>query len=557
MADNVQANAVTSSGPIFCSVELAYAGDTVKVPGCFLGIAGGSEGSRTFTEYVGGAGAVTAGVQRMTLASDDPAVAALQILDDAYYVDDADWTDNTSKHVLVGGVYQSSPHTVTDGDVTPFLTDANGRLVVSIGSLALPTGASTLAEQQTQTTHLSNCATSLGTLDNAISGSEMQVDVVAALPAGTNNIGDVDVASIAAGDNNIGNVDIVTVPTDPFGANADAASATGSISAKLRFIASTGIPITGTVTVGSHAVTNAGTFAVQAACTNAGTFVTQENGAALTALQLLDDAVVVLGTATYTEATSSGYAIGAVRRDADTTLVNTTNEWGPLQMDANGRLKVEVFDGGDSHTVDNNGTFAVQAAQSGTWNIGTLTTVTTVTTCSTVTTVSTLTGGGVAHDGADSGNPHKIGAKAESSPKGITLVADADRTDLYADVDGMLIVKQNTSNDDVICERVSNTDGASTAFSNFGSVASTHNCITAIHALRTDAGTTAIYVDFRDGTAGAILFTLVIPAGGGVNNPPYNGPFLFRTGQATALAYDVSAATNAVIISVSGYQSKA
>ena len=57
----------------------------------------------------------------------------------------------------------------------------------------------------------------------------MQVDVVAisaqsdgtyigdikfgeSLPAGTNNIGDVDVLSIAAGDNNIGNVDIVSLP---------------------------------------------------------------------------------------------------------------------------------------------------------------------------------------------------------------------------------------------------------------------------------------------------------------------------------------------------------
>lgn len=36
--------------------------------------------------------------------------------------------------------------------------------------------------------------------------------VDAALPAGTNNIGDVDVLSIAAGDNNIGNVDVVTMP---------------------------------------------------------------------------------------------------------------------------------------------------------------------------------------------------------------------------------------------------------------------------------------------------------------------------------------------------------
>lgn len=36
-------------------------------------------------------------------------------------------------------------------------------------------------------------------------------------------------------------VDVTRVPTDPFGANADAASATGSISAKLRHLAATGI----------------------------------------------------------------------------------------------------------------------------------------------------------------------------------------------------------------------------------------------------------------------------------------------------------------------------
>lgn len=83
---------------------------------------------------------------------------------------------------------------------------------------------------------------------------------VGALPSGTVAGG----SSLPAGSNNIGDVDVLTVPADPFGANADAASATGSISAKLRFIASTGIPVTGTVTVGSHAVTNAGTFAVQA-----------------------------------------------------------------------------------------------------------------------------------------------------------------------------------------------------------------------------------------------------------------------------------------------------
>lgn len=49
-------------------------------------------------------------------------------------------------------------------------------------------------------------------------GSNNDVTLGAALPAGNNNIGDVDIASIAAGDNNIGNVDIVTMPSVTIGA---------------------------------------------------------------------------------------------------------------------------------------------------------------------------------------------------------------------------------------------------------------------------------------------------------------------------------------------------
>jgi len=53
--------------------------------------------------------------------------------------------------------------------------------------------------------------TAVEILDNTVSGSEMQVDVVAALPAGDNNIGNVDLASaLPAGDNNIGNVDLAS-----------------------------------------------------------------------------------------------------------------------------------------------------------------------------------------------------------------------------------------------------------------------------------------------------------------------------------------------------------
>jgi hypothetical protein len=51
---------------------------------------------------------------------------------DSIYIDDADWSDGSSKHTLVGGLYQSSPQTITDGDVGPFQVDANGRLGVAL-----------------------------------------------------------------------------------------------------------------------------------------------------------------------------------------------------------------------------------------------------------------------------------------------------------------------------------------------------------------------------------------------------------------------------------------
>lgn len=180
--------------------------------------------------------------------------------------DVADDAADSGNPVKIGGKYAATPPTYTDGDRTTIQTDTRGSqavilrrpdssaslavtdddgqatattygllaraslfngttwdrmrgdttngLDVDVTRSALPTGASTLAEQQTQSTSLSAIATdaaaiegllatidadtggiltAVQTLDNAISGSEMQVDVVASLPAGTNNIGDVDV----------------------------------------------------------------------------------------------------------------------------------------------------------------------------------------------------------------------------------------------------------------------------------------------------------------------------------------------------------------------------
>lgn len=51
------------------------------------------------------------------------------------YVDDADWTDNTSRHVLTGGIYQSTQQSVTDGDTAPLEIDANGNLKITAQGL--------------------------------------------------------------------------------------------------------------------------------------------------------------------------------------------------------------------------------------------------------------------------------------------------------------------------------------------------------------------------------------------------------------------------------------
>jgi len=63
---------------------------------------------------------------------DGAALTALQLVDDIVFVDDADWTALTSKHALVGGVYQASPGSITDGDTGPLRLTVNGAVHASV-----------------------------------------------------------------------------------------------------------------------------------------------------------------------------------------------------------------------------------------------------------------------------------------------------------------------------------------------------------------------------------------------------------------------------------------
>jgi hypothetical protein len=115
-------------------------------------------------------------------------------------------------------------------------TDVNGELQVDVLSSALPTGAATSANQTTANGHLSTIAGDTTSLDSKINTlgqkamaastpvviasdqSSIDVDIVSALPAGTNNIGDVDIASSPTGASSI------TVQ----GAGADGAAVVGN-----------------------------------------------------------------------------------------------------------------------------------------------------------------------------------------------------------------------------------------------------------------------------------------------------------------------------------------
>ena len=348
------------------------------------------------------------------------------------------------------------------------------------------------------------------------------VTVDAALPAGTNAIGKlaanagvtIGAVEIAASqtlatlttitnvvhvDDNSGSLTVdAPVGTPVFVRLSDGSAAISTLPVSLA-------------SVPSHAVTNAGTFAVQI------------DAGAVTSLALIDDVVYAEDAASANA--DKGVMILAKRSDTPANTSGTDGDYEPLQVS-----------GGRLHT-----STAIASGQT----LDTVTTVTTVTTCSTVT---TLTGGGVAHDGADSGNPHKMGAKATTSLSGLTLVANADRTDLFAGVDGVQVVRPHCNLEDIVSGNASNTDGTSTqCIAAQSSGIKTY--LTSI--ILTNMSTTGIYVEIKDGTT--VKVTIPLPASSGaIFNPPVPIPGT----AATAWNFDPSASATTVYCSMVGFKSK-
>jgi hypothetical protein len=158
----------------------------------------------------------------------------------------------------------------------------------------------------------------------------------------------------------------------------------------------------------------------------------------------------------------------------------------------------------------------------------------------------------VAHDAADSGEPLKVGAKAIAGLSGATLVAAADRTDLYAGLDGALIIRPHCGLEDLLSPvPVAITDGSSTSVM-ASAGAGVKNYVTTCIIANTSA--TAVTVDLRDGAAGAVKATFPVPAN--TSGVVCNFPVPLGFSAATAVCADPSAAASTITVTLLGFKSK-
>jgi hypothetical protein len=158
----------------------------------------------------------------------------------------------------------------------------------------------------------------------------------------------------------------------------------------------------------------------------------------------------------------------------------------------------------------------------------------------------------VAHDAVDSGTPYKQGFKATTSLAGLTLVANADRTDGFAGVDGVQITRPHANLEDLLTPvPVAITDGSSTSVM-ASAGAGVKNYVTTCIIANTSA--TAVTVDLRDGAAGTVKATFPVPAN--TSGVVCNFPVPLGFSAATAVCADPSAAASTITVTLLGFKSK-
>lgn len=305
---------------------------------------------------------------------------------------------------------------------------------------------------------------------------------------------------------------------------------------------------------------------------NGGTFAVQESGGALTSLQLIDDTVYTDGTGTPSK------AIGVAGTDGTNPQIIKTDSAGELQVDVvtsalpsgaatlaeqqtqtaslsvlddwdeTDRAKVNIVAGQAGITAgagavgastprvtlasDDPGVALLGTIDADTGNIAT--SVGVMDDWDNAASDGASVSGDVAHDGIDAGEPVKIGAKAIAYGSNPTAVAAADRTDLYANRHGVLMVLGGVPG--VITKEwtFTDSDGAQTDAALVTVSAGTKIAVTNIAAICDNANTgdVAVRVGFAaaslsaaatTGIAGIVMSHPGIAAGSGYNRGDGSG----------------------------------
>ncbi len=438
---------------------------------------------------------------------DGSALTALQKIDDPVLVDDAAFTPAASSVMMAGFQFDNvATDSVDEGDAGAARMSANRNVLMNIrDSAGNERGANVNASNQlsvsvdNSVTVSSHAVTNAGTFAVQVDGSALTAlqkidDPVLVDDAGfTPATSSVSMAGFQFDD-------VAPDSVDEGDAGAARMSANRNIYTTIRDAAGNerGVNVT---------------------ASNQLNVIDANSATALTSLQLIDDPVATLGTTTYTETTTKGMIVGAVRRDADTTLVDTTNEVGPLQMDANGRLKVEAFSG---EILPVSGTIT-----------------------------ASNTAGDIAHDTGDSGNPVKIGAKAVSAEPAV--VTANDRVNIIADLVGKQIVLPYSNPENFVSGAITTAMTATTSTSLIASPgAGLRNYVTQITVSNAHA-TVGTDVIIQDGSGGTTLYT--IPAAAVYGGAAVSFPCPLRQPTAATALFCANVTTGASTkVSASGYK---
>ena len=371
-----------------------------------------------------------------------------------------------------------------------------------------------------------------GVLVNLGTNNDVTVTGTVTANAGTGTMA-VSLASLpalAAGTNNIGDVDVLTVPA-PLSTTGGGTEATA-----LRVTVAT--DSTGVLSVDD----NGGALTVD----NGGTFAVQVDGAALTALQLIDDGVATVAAAVPakgmaaagTDGTNARLlktdASGELQVDVLTlpALVAGTAYVGKVSLtDGTNDLAVDTVHGDGESNTENHLDIAAKAMlfNGTTWDRvrgdttnGVDVDITRLPTAQVGSNSGVKMEGCTAHDTLDAGAPVKIGAKALAHGASPTAVGAADRTDLYANRHGVLWVIGGHPN--IVTSRVTYAASAQTDVSLTGTInAGTKVVVTQIQVTVSNAttATPSVIVGFGATTTptatGVVLAHPGIPGGGGVS----------------------------------------